>query len=214
MSKQKMYVAVLLDRSGSMQTNKTETISAVNSYTDNLKEKFKGRFTLTQFDSEGIDMPQENVKIKEIVHLTDASYQPRSMTPLLDAIGKTMRAMEGKTEGFENVIFAIVTDGMENHSREFTREAITKLIAEKREAGWEVAYVGANVDAFKEAGAIGIPKGKAMNYAGQHSVAAMGAFATSNVRYAGRAVKTGTSHESDFQDAERNAAMTGTGEKS
>ena len=89
MSKQKMCVALLLDRSGSMSVNKIETISAVNSYIDKTKEKFKGRFVLTQFDSEGIDIVHDG-KIKDIEHLTDKSYQPRGMTPLLDAIGKTL----------------------------------------------------------------------------------------------------------------------------
>ncbi len=206
--KQKVYVALLLDRSGSMNTNKIETISAVNSYTDKLKKEFKGRFTLTQFDSESIDMPQENVKIKDIVHLTEESYQPRSMTPLLDAIGKTVNAM--KTEGFENVIFCIVTDGQENHSREYKLEAIRALIEEKRKAGWQVAYLGAGVDAFAEGARMGIAQGQSMNFAGAHASATMDSFATSNVRYASRTDKKGlVGSEVDFTDDERDAAMGG-----
>lgn len=207
MSKQKVYVALLLDRSGSMQAHKVETVSAINSYIGKLQEQFKGRFTLTQFDSEGIDIVHDNVKIKEIPHFTEHGYQPRGMTPLLDAIGKTMQAV--KAEGFENVIFAIVTDGQENHSREFKLEAIRSMIEEKRKAGWEVAYIGANVDAFAEAGMIGIPQGKAMNYAGQHTQSAMDAFATSNKRYAARSQKIGETHDSDFTEGERTSAMTG-----
>ena len=76
---------MLLDRSGSMQVNKAETISAFNQYVEATQKSFKGRFTLTQFDSEAIDTPQLNVKIKEIRKLDDHTYQPRGATPLLDA---------------------------------------------------------------------------------------------------------------------------------
>ena len=209
MAKEKVYVALLLDRSGSMQAHKVETVSAYNSYIGKLQEQFKGRFTLTQFDSEGIDIVHDNVKLKEVPRLTEHGYQPRGMTPLLDAIGKTMRSLEGKTEGFENIIFAIVTDGQENHSREFKLADVKALIEEKRKAGWEVSYIGANVDAFHEAGMIGIPAGKAINYAGAHTQSAMDAYATSNVRYASRSNKKGFSHESDFTEGERTSAMTG-----
>lgn len=210
MAKERVYVALLLDRSGSMNAHKVETVSAVNSYLGKLQKQFKGRFTLTQFDSESIDIVHDNVKIKEIPHLTEHGYQPRGMTPLLDAIGKTMRAMEGKTEGFENIIFAIVTDGQENHSKEFKLADVRALIEEKRKSGWEVSYLGANVDAFHEAGQIGIPAGKALNYVGAHTQSAMDAYATSNVRYAGRRQKKGFSHESDFTSAEREQSVHGT----
>lgn len=202
--KQKMCVALLLDRSGSMSANKIETISAINSYTDNLKKEFKGRFTLTQFDSEGIDMPQENVKIKNIVHLTEETYQPRSMTPLLDAIGKTMHA--AKTEGFENVIFCIVTDGQENSSKEYKLETIRALIAEKQHKGWQVSYLGAGVDAFAEGTKLGVAGGQSMNFAGAHASATMDSYSASNARYASRSDK-GSVGAADFTDDERKKSM-------
>ena len=208
MSKQRAYVAVLLDRSGSMQVNKAETISAYNQYVDKLQGDVKGRFTLTQFDSQGIDSPQSNVKIKEVVHLTDHTYEPRGATPLLEAIGRTIHAME--TDGFDNVIFVIITDGEENASREYSKEAIKQLIEEKQKLGWQVSYLGAGVDAFHEAGQIGIGHGQAMNFAGAQSVATMDSYFASNKRYMSRPVKTDTSG-ANFTDDERKKAI---GEKS
>jgi hypothetical protein len=191
-----------------MNTNKVETVSAVNSYTSGLQKKFKGRFTLTQFDSEGIDIVQDNVKIKDIKLLTEHAYQPRGMTPLLDAIGKTMNA--AKTKGFKNVIFCIVTDGEENASREYKLEAVRALIAEKREAGWQVAYIGADVDAFKEGASLGIAAGQSMNYGKAHASATMDSFLASNTRYAARSNKHGLVDSSvDFTDDERDAAVGG-----
>ena len=205
--KQKMCVALLLDRSGSMNANKSETISAVNSYIDNTRKKFKGRFTLTQFDSEGIDIVQDNVKIKNAQHITEESYQPRSMTPLLDAIGKTLNAF--KTDGFENIVFVIMTDGQENHSREYKLEAIRALIESKRKIGWQVSYLGTNVDAFAEGARLGVARGQTMNFAGAHASATMDSYSSSNDRNAMRSNKGVESQEADFTDDERNAAMGG-----
>lgn len=204
MSKQRAYVAVLLDRSGSMQVNKAETISAFNKYVKQTQSNFKGRFTLTQFDSQGIDTPQKNVKIKEITTLDDHTYQPRGATPLLDAIGQTIHAMD--TEGFDNVIFVILTDGEENASNEYTKAGIKQLLEEKQALGWQVAYLGAHADAFSEASSIGIRAGQTLNYAGAQSVATMDSFAASNVRYASRVEKTDTS-AADFTDEERKKAV-------
>ncbi len=204
--KQKMCVALLLDRSGSMQSHKTETISAVNSYIDKTKEKFKGLFVLTQFDSESIDIVHDG-KIKDVKHLTAESYQPRGMTPLLDAIGKTLEAF--KTDGFENIVFVIMTDGQENHSREYKLEAIRAKIEEKRKIGWQVSYLGTNVDAFAEAGQMGFARGQTMNYAGAHAVATMDAYSCSNDVNALRSRKGVETHDADFTDKQRDAAMGG-----
>ena len=207
MSKQRACVAVLLDRSGSMQVNKAETISAFNQYVKNTKKNFKGRFTLTQFDSQGIDTPQANVKIKEIQDLTDHTFQPRGATPLLDAIGRTIHAMD--TEGFDNVIFVIITDGAENASTEYNREAVKKLIEERVAKGWQVSYLGADVDAFAEGAQLGIAAGQSINFAGAHTSAVMDSYAASNMRYASRSDLLDTS-VANFTSAERTAAMGGT----
>ncbi len=206
MSKQKMCVALLLDRSGSMSTHKTETISAINSYIDKTKEKFKGRFVLTQFDSESIDIVHDG-KIKNIEHLTEESYQPRGMTPLLDAIGKTLEAFN--TDGFENIVFVVMTDGQENHSREYKLEAIRAKIEEKRKIGWQISYLGANVDAFAEGASMGFARGQSINYAGIHSTAVMDSYSANNSVNALRVDKGVESHEADFTEEQRTSAMGG-----
>ena len=207
MSKQRVYLALRLDRSGSMKTHKAETISAVNAYVDKTKEQFKGRFTLTQFDSEGIDIVHDGIKIKDVPPLTEETYQPRSMTPLLDAIGRTVTKME--TDGFDNVIFCIITDGLENASHEWKLANVRQLLEEKRNKhGWQVSYLGANVDAFGEGAALGIAAGQAMNFAGAHTSALMDSYAKSNVKYATRSHHLAV-HESDFTDEDRESAMHG-----
>ncbi len=206
MSKERMCVALLLDRSGSMSAHKTETISAVNSYIEKTREKFKGRFVLTQFDSESIDIVHDG-KIKDVKHLTDESYQPRGMTPLLDAIGKTLDVFN--TDGFENIVFVVMTDGQENHSKEYKLDAIRAKIEEKRAIGWQISYLGANVDAFAEGASMGFARGQTMNYAGQHSVQTMAAYSANNEVNALRVDKGVESHDADFTEEQRTSAMHG-----
>lgn len=202
MSKQKAYVSLLLDRSGSMQANKLETVSAISEYIEGLKSQFKGVFTLTQFDSNSIDVDHHEIKIKEIPEFTD--FNPRGGTPLLDAIGKTVHAMNA--EGYDNVVVVIVTDGQENASREYAREAIQALIKEKTEKEWQFLYLGANVDSFAEASQLGIARGQTMNYAATHTTAAMTTVLDSSSRYASR-VKGDGIGAGNFSDEERKKAV-------
>lgn len=207
MSKQRLYLALLLDRSGSMIDHKQETISAINSYVDQTKELYKGRFTLTQFDSEAIDIVHDGIKIKDAPHLTGETYQPRSLTPLLDAIGQTVTRMD--VAGFDNVIFCIITDGLENASHEWKLAQVRELLEEKRDKqGWQISYLGANVDAFAEGAALGIARGQSVNFAGAHTHAVMDSYVASNSRYVSRTNLLDTS-VSNFTDEERESAMKG-----
>ena len=59
----------------------------------------------------------------------------------------------------------ITTDGIENASREFTYAKVKELIRHQQEKyGWEFIFLGANIDAVKEARNIGIRKENAHNY--------------------------------------------------
>jgi hypothetical protein len=65
----------------------------------------------------------------------------------------------------EHTIFIITTDGLENASRRFTGDQVKRLISRQQEEyGWEFIFLGANIDAVKAAGDIGIRKERAVNY--------------------------------------------------
>lgn len=142
-------VAFLLDRTGSMDACKTETIKGFNSYIEELRAKDKKgemRFTLTQFDSEAVDIIHDAVPLKEVRALTDETFTPRAFTPLYDAIGKTIRATEAKATGKYKVLFVTLTDGQENASTEWNSDSIKVLIKKKEdEAHWTFAYIGMGI---------------------------------------------------------------------
>jgi Mg-chelatase subunit ChlD len=53
-----------------------------------------------------------------------ADYEPRGNTPLFDAIGECVRRVE---ENGRAITVVVITDGMENASKEFTRESVSGL---------------------------------------------------------------------------------------
>ena len=58
----------------------------------------------------------------------------------------------------EHTIFVITTDGMENASRRYTGDEVKRMVKhEKEKYGWEFLFLGANIDAIREASRFGIP---------------------------------------------------------
>jgi hypothetical protein len=90
-------VTFLLDRTGSMEPIRDDTIGAFNAYLDGLKGDDDGTpfdFTLVQFDSMSIDKIHVQVPVAKVPRLTRETYQPRASTPLIDAAYKTIVAVE------------------------------------------------------------------------------------------------------------------------
>lgn len=144
-------VALLLDRTGSMASVKTETTGGFNGYLDTLLQKEESKdikFHFTQFDSISVDVVHDCVPLKAVSRLTDETYQPRANTPLYDAIGKTIRAIESKANSHK-VLFVVLTDGEENSSSEWNDRTIKTLIKEKEDKDkWTFSYIGVGPDAW------------------------------------------------------------------
>jgi hypothetical protein len=142
-----------------MASVKGETISGTNAFIeDQRNEKGKATFSLVQFDAQDpYEVLQDFVNIKDAEDLNADTYRPRGMTPLLDAVGKSINDVVEKIKALpkskrpDKIIVVIVTDGAENASREFTREGVKKLVDEKEKEGWRFVFIGAGLDAFSEA---------------------------------------------------------------
>jgi len=163
----KLLVNFILDESGSMTCIKDQTISGFNEYVDSLKPKGKAaRFTFTKFNSEKTNIVCDNIPVKDVLLLTSQNYCPSALTPLYDAIGGSIKAIEkALTKEPLDVLCVIMTDGQENCSREFTRNRIFEIIAEKQKEGWTFAYLGANQDSWGEGEKVGIVGSNTMDFA-------------------------------------------------
>jgi Mg-chelatase subunit ChlD len=147
----------LLDRSGSMESCWDDTIGGFNSFVSD-QALLGGKLTLIQFDHEILQV-YSNTDLKDVVPLTRKTFTPRGSTALLDAIGSTIKEWGGPPP-----TLIILTDGHENASTKFTKAHVKDLIEQKQKEGWTVMYLGANQDAFAEAGAMGIGAAHTMNY--------------------------------------------------
>jgi len=113
----------------------------------------------------------DRVPIQHVRPLTQNDYIIGGRTALLDAIGITINDLikvqkkAGRKKSASKVLFVIITDGMENSSREYTYNRIKKLIGvEEEKYGWEFLFLGANIDAAKMADNVGIRRERAVNY--------------------------------------------------
>ena len=163
-------IIFVIDASGSMSHLVGDTIGGFNGFIESQKA-IEGKATLTTvlFDSSWRIL-HNGMDIHEVKPMTTTDYVAGGMTAMLDAIGETINRVQDRHDELgeekpENVLFVITTDGEENSSRKFTKSQIEKMIKHQTNGhGWKFMFLGANMDAVKEAANIGITKDYATNY--------------------------------------------------
>lgn len=160
----------ILDRSGSMDALVEDTIGGYNS----LLKKQKGlpgkaMVTTVLFD-DSYEVLCNGEDLNKVEPLTSSVYYARGCTALLDAVGRTLLDVDAKYKGMADfmrpskTMVVIITDGMENSSREYTYDAVKRMISARRGIGWEFVFLGANIDAESVAESIGIDRNRAATY--------------------------------------------------
>jgi len=156
--KEQMDIVFILDKSGSMGGTESDTIGGYNSYIDSFKDK-DIKVTTVLFNDHH-EMITNRTPIKDIKELTRNEYRVGGCTALLDALGNTINYMDN--EKSKKAMFIITTDGLENASREYTKEKIKSMI--EKHTNWEFIYIGANIDSYNEGSQIGIKRSNISNY--------------------------------------------------
>lgn len=201
-------IVVVMDRSGSMAYRKDDAVGGLNHFLAEQR-KLPGRalLTLTQFDTE-YEIVHNGVPLESVQSCT---LEPRGGTALLDAVGQTIhtvgarlaRVPEPERPGL--VVFVIVTDGEENSSREYNLAQIRHMIEEQSGVyNWQFVYLGANQNAFAEAGAMGIPINAALQYAAE-KIGQTYTCASSNVAQMRAANAAGSTVSAAFSQEDRAA---------
>lgn len=161
----------ILDKSGSMEGLESDTIGGYNAmlYKQRAVEG-ECRITTVLFDN-NYELLHDRIDIRAVSPITDREYCVGGTTALLDAVGRTIHkignAQKNTAEDYraEKVLFVIITDGMENASREYTVDRVKALIKrQKTKYEWEFIFLGANIDAVETAGHFGISADRAQNY--------------------------------------------------
>ena len=148
-----VHLSIVLDRSGSMASIADDMVGGFNELlAEQRTQPGDVLVTLAQFDDhDPFELLIDAVPLREVLDLERTQYVPRGSTPLFDAIGRMIAKVDAEAAGSNDEgdqVVAIITDGLENASSEFTREAIFKLIEERRTAGWAFVFLGANQDSY------------------------------------------------------------------
>lgn len=164
-------IVAILDRSGSMEMIKDSTIKGFNQFLREQKSiPGNATFTAVLFD-DMYELLCSGVPLQEAKYLTTETFVPRGMTALLDAIGKTIDETGARLNRLaeedkpKKVLVVIVTDGMENASRDYSNLKVAEMIQHQREKyNWEFVFLGANIDSFSVAGNLNISPKFTSNY--------------------------------------------------
>jgi len=166
-----VHYIFVIDRSGSMQSIRDDTQGGIVSFIDKQLEGVDGNkrtVSFYQFDT-------QFERVHDFDLLSEArSYKfvPRGQTALLDAVGNAVTEVGEKLKDMPEdrrpgyVMALIVTDGLENASKEYKKSQIKEMIEhQQNKYGWRFTYLGANQDAFAEASSIGIVAQSTISFA-------------------------------------------------
>ncbi len=159
-----VYNLIILDESGSMESIKSGIISGFNEVIQSIKgigKKFTEQrhfVSFVTFNGLGIKTLLECVPVNRIKPIDENIYNPDSMTPLYDAIGFSVNSLRKNIAGDResNVIVTILTDGLENASKEYCENQIKELIENLKKNKWEFTYIGTDHDVDKSSKSISI----------------------------------------------------------
>ncbi len=162
--KHQVHNLIILDESGSMESIKKLIITGFNELIQSIKSteaeitEQEHFISFVSFNSQGNKLLHFIDPVSSLKELNDKSYRPDAMTPLYDAIGYAVNKLDSALEGKSdyNVLVTIMTDGMENASREYSAESIQRLIEGKKEKNWTFTYIGTDHDVAMAAGQLNI----------------------------------------------------------
>lgn len=199
-------VTLVVDRSGSMEAIREDAMGGVNRFIlDQAEKPGEAVLTLVQFDTE-YEFIHRAVPIQNVPKYV---LTPRGSTALLDAVGRAINETGERLAAMPEadrpglVVFVVMTDGQENSSREFTKSQIKEKIEHQQSAyAWQFLFLGANQDAFAEAGGMGMQVAGSANFAPAKVALAMAAASASVGRMRAQSLASETIANA-FTDDER-----------
>jgi Mg-chelatase subunit ChlD len=209
-SSKKTYIAMVIDRSGSMSSIHKQTVDGINEQFGALRrDGDKGgdtEVTLIQFDDK-IDTVFDGLTPGELVDWNMADFQPRGWTAMYDGIWSAINTLKAKEETDDTgFLVCVISDGEENRSTEITQQLLSDEIKRLQDTGkWTFTYMLANVDIHKVSVALNVPISNIATYTSNAvgSSAAYTVSAGSSVGYLNSRGAGATSTSTFFSDEDK-----------
>lgn len=167
----KTELVFVLDRSSSMYGLEGNVIRGFNNLLEKQKREAGECFVTTVLFDHEVTYLHNHMSIKDTNPIGLNEYQPRGSTALYDAIGGTvarevqLQRAASQCKKADKVIFAIMTDGEENSSTNYSAKMVQKMVQYQREEwGWEFLFLGANIDAAQVATSVGVASERAVDF--------------------------------------------------
>ena len=161
----------ILDRSGSMYGLEQDTIGGFNSMLEKQRSESGEAYVTTVLFDNRVELLHDRLPMQQVPPMTDKNYTVRGSTALLDAVGSTIKHIANIHKYAHpdhkpaRTLFVIITDGMENASRDYTYDKVKQMITHEQEKyGWEFLFLGANIDAAAEGARFGISADRSVTY--------------------------------------------------
>ena len=159
-NKTKVFDLVILDMSGSMDTIRQSVVDGFNTLTEGLRQanyRFSGTqehyLSLCVFNTFAMGYAYYNVPIDSVPPLTLEVYRPIGATPLYDAMGVSISRMMEDVDTLSeySVMVTIISDGLENASRFYSKTLISWMVNGLSDRGWSFSYMGTDEEVMEQA---------------------------------------------------------------
>ena len=144
----RVFNLLVVDESGSMSVIQRQALAGINETLETIRtmqkthKNLEQRVTLITFDSTHKKLLYDNATAFEAKPLRRSDYRPCGGTPLYDAIGMGIAKVNAQASEKDSVIVTIITDGMENCSREYDLKMVKNLVEKLKKQGWTFALIG------------------------------------------------------------------------
>ena len=153
-NKHQVHNLIILDESGSMASIKNSVLQGFNEIVQTIQgieKEFPDQehyISMISFNGLGQKLLHFIDPASKLNQLNDQTYAPQASTPLYDAMGFGLHKLDQHLANLTdyNVLVTIFTDGEENASREYSGEAIKKLVEELKDKKWTFTYIGTDHD--------------------------------------------------------------------
>lgn len=165
------FIAIVLDKSGSMKTCRLATIKGLNEQFATIRQEAQepdmNTFVSFYTFNSKVDAKYKCQSVNFLEDIKEEDYITKGDTAMYDAVGQAIKDLEADTVKYPDSSYLVitVTDGEERCSQNFTKHQIAQLIKEKQDTGkWTFAYLGANQNLVYLAKGLNIPQGNVANY--------------------------------------------------